>query len=262
MRYTITPQHLTQRILAAKTGTALPKMGKHVLIACMPKSGSTFLAKAIANIPGMHDVTLTYGYERREQELCPAACALAHELNYVAQHHVRYSGATQRILTVFDIYPVILMRSIFDCVVSLRDHLERESMEIPIAYLPPHILQLPKEKQYDLIIDFAVPWYANFFACWSEYKGPGMKVLYRELVQDVRGIIAKILREVRMDTSYELIDAAIESAMKQDVRFNVGKVGRGLEELSSHQIARIEELFSNYSALEGVDDILHLKTAC
>jgi hypothetical protein len=261
MRYAIASEDLIHRVLAAKRGEPIPKGGKHILIACMPKSGSTFLAKTIGNIPGMFDVTLSFGYERREQELCLVACSLAHELNYVAQHHVRYSTSTQKIMDSFGIFPVVLMRSIFDCVVSLRDHLEQESTEIPIAYLPPQILHLPKEKQYDLLIDLAVPWYANFFACWAEYKGPCMRIFYRDMVEDFQGTISAILRAAGMDTSPALIDRALTLAQTQEVRFNVGRVGRGTQELTPRQIDRIQDLFSNYSDLGGVEDILYRKAS-
>ena len=261
MRVTVSQQKLLERLIAAKQESIAPKGGKHILIACMPKTASTFLCKAIAGIPGMTDVTLTFGYQRREQELCPLACSLAHDLNYVAQHHVRYSQPTQNLMTTFQIYPVILMRNVFDCVVSARDHLEKEGTEGPLGYLPPHILELPKEKQYDLIITMVVPWYVNFFACWSEYRGPGMRLFYRDMIQDFRGTISKILRAAELDTSNEIIDSAIELAKSQDIRFNVGKVGRGSEELSRKQIARIEEMFSHYSAVEGVNDILYRKVA-
>jgi hypothetical protein len=164
-------------------------------------------------------------------------------------------------MTTFQIYPVILMRNVFDCVVSARDHLEKEGVEGPLGYLPPHILELPREKQYDLIITMVVPWYVNFFACWSEYRGPGMRIMYRDMIEDFRGTISRILRAADLGTSYEIIDTAIELAKAQDIRFNVGKVGRGSEELSRRQIARIEEMFSYYSSVEGVDDILSRKVA-
>jgi len=166
---------LIQRLHAACAGQSAGRGGKHVLIACVPKSSSTFLTNAIANLPDFNNVGLGFLYGRREQELCLFRCSLVHDLNYVTQAHVRFSNSTESILKTFDIFPVILVRNIFDCVVSICDHLHNKSLEGSMAYFPPRILEEPREKQYDAIIDLMVPWYANFFACWSDYKGPGLR---------------------------------------------------------------------------------------
>src|SRR5579871_4444622 len=107
------------RLFAARNGQIVPGGGKHILIACMPKSASTYLCGAISNLPGMKEAVLTVGHHRREQELCPLECALVHNFNYVASHHVRYSDATREIMRRYSIFPVILVRNIYDCVVSL-----------------------------------------------------------------------------------------------------------------------------------------------
>ena len=118
---------LFSHILAAQNGQIVPGGGKHILIACMPKSASTYLCGIISALPEMSQMNLVAGHHRREQELCPLQCALGHHMNYVAAHHVRYSRATQDLLKSYKILPVVLVRNIFDCVVSLRDHLLREN---------------------------------------------------------------------------------------------------------------------------------------
>ncbi len=180
--YHVPAQAVLSRVLAARSGNIVPGGGKHILIACMPKSASTFLCAIIAQMPGIREVVLTHGHHRREQELCPLECALVHELNYVASHHTRYSQATRQILTQYGIFPVILVRNIYDCVVSLRDHLVSESLDIPQAYAPRNFRDLSVERQYDFIIDCVVPWYSSFVASWSEYHGPSLRVTYRQLI--------------------------------------------------------------------------------
>jgi hypothetical protein len=41
----------------------------HFLVACMPKSGSTFLTEALASLPGFKRAVLVPQHGRREQEL-------------------------------------------------------------------------------------------------------------------------------------------------------------------------------------------------
>jgi hypothetical protein len=181
-----------------------------------------------------------------------------HNLNYVTQAHVRFSNSTESILKTFDIFPVILVRNIFDCVVSICDHLHNESLEGSMAYFPPRILKEPLEKQYDAIIDLMVPWYANFFACWSDYKGPGLRVSYDEVAENLNGVISRAMRETGYEASPTAIDDAITKARAAGSRFNVGKSGRGAQQLSAKQIARIVELFSHYSHLDGVEELLRV----
>jgi hypothetical protein len=230
--------------------------GKHILIACMPKSASTFLFNCISSLPGFSRAELTVLGGRREQELSVYKCALVHHLHYVAQNHVRYSEATQIIMTTFDIFPVILTRNIFDCVVSLRDHFRKEGLESPIAYIPKEFLNLSAERQFDVIIDLAVPWYANFFACWADYKGPAFRASYDDIAKDPNKAILNITRNIDVECSATVVDSAIESARAAGSRFNKGESGRGKSLLSTSQIARIREIFSIYKNLDGVREIL------
>jgi hypothetical protein len=247
---------LVSRLLAARSGQVVPGGGKHILIACMPKSASTYLCGAISQLPEMKEAVLTVGHHRREQELCPVECALVHKFNYVASHHVRYSKATSDIMRLFGIFPVILVRNIYDCVVSLRDHLLRESLDIPQAYVPRNFRALTTERQFDYIVDFIIPWYASFFASWNEYDGPAIRLSYERLVQDFPTEIERILNAIGFAASRGHIQSALEQVNPGERRFNVGRVGRGLEMLSGHQIERIRKQFSFYASIPALDTVL------
>jgi hypothetical protein len=244
------------RVLAARSGKIVPGGGKHILIACMPKSASTYLCGAISNIPGMKEAVLTIGHHRREQEICPLECALVHHFNYVASHHVRYSQATREIMRQYSIFPVILVRNIYDCVVSLRDHLLRESLDIPQAYVPRSFPVLTTEQQFDYIIDFIVPWYASFFASWSEYDGPAVRLCYERLVQDFPGAIERIFETIGFDASRREIQTALEAVNPAERRFNIGRVGRGIEKLSDDQVERIRKQFSFYADIPALETVV------
>ncbi len=247
---------LIPRLLAARKGEIVPGGGKHILIACMPKSASTYLCGAISELPGMKEAVLTVGHHRREQELCPLECALVHHFNYVAAHHVRYSDTTREIMKRYSIFPVILVRNIHDCVVSLRDHLLRESLDIPQAYVPRNFRTLATEQQFDFIIDFIVPWYASFFASWSEYDGPVIRLRYERLTQDIPVAIERILKAIDFGVSRGQILTALQKVNPVERRFNVGRVGRGLEALSGRQIERIREQFSFYRDIPLLETVL------
>lgn len=249
-------KNLIQGIRALEARQSAGQGGKHILIACAPKSASTFLYHCIANLPEFTRGELTILAGRREQELSVVKCARSHHLNYVAQNHVRYSEATQIIMTTFDIFPIIIARNIFDCVVSLRDHLCKESLEVPIAYIPQEFLSFPIERQFDVVINLAVPWYANFYASWVEYRGPSLRVFYDDIATNPTGVILQLVEKMGMQYDRAAIEQAVKGVSESTSRFNVGKSGRGRSVLSQAQIARIREIFSIYTHLEGIDRIL------
>ena len=116
----------------------------HVLIACFPKSGSTYLRTIIANLPNMVPVTLTTGYDRREQELSIEQLIFNHKKNYVASHHTRYSLITQKLMDDFEICPIVLVRNIYDVIISLHDHFFREGTSLPMGNIQNEIKEWEK----------------------------------------------------------------------------------------------------------------------
>ena len=253
-----TKVEVIERIVSAHQRESAGPGGKHVLVACLPKSGSTYLSNILSALPEFERANLTFGFGRREQELCIFTCAAMHGINYVAQHHVRYSQSTDDIMKSFGIFPVILMRNFYDCVVSARDQFCIGEMEGPVAYVEPSFTSWPAEKQYDFIIDMALPWYGNFVASWSDYKGPAARVYYSDLIRSPREVISQIAQAAGITVSAVDIETAITNggADKASSRFNVGRIGRGMEQLNKRQIARIQALFSVYSSIPEFERLL------
>ncbi len=249
---------LRRRLSAACAREPVGGGGKHILVACMPKSASTFLTNVIGNLPGFHALGLTFLADRREQELDIYLASQLHDYNYATQAHVRYSEPTGVILKSFNMFPVVLVRNVFDCVVSFCDHIKNEDVVGSMAYFDQRFLEWPRDKQLDAIIDLVMPWYANFFACWSNYPGPCVRTSYDEILQDTPSVIARALQGVGHEASVPEIAAAIEKARGGTTRFNVGRSGRGAEQLSAAQINRVRALFGYYAHIPGVEDILKI----
>lgn len=149
---------LAKSVRTYELGQELPSKECHVLIACMPKSGSTFVTEVVAGFPGFHKLPLVPDYGRREQEL-DVYSLLAHaNKRYVAQHHVRYSQATADLAQKFNLKCVVLVRNIFDVCVSMRDHIRNESHIGPMGYIPEDFAEWDDDR-----IEF-------FWLIWS-YRG-------------------------------------------------------------------------------------------
>ena len=111
------------------------------MLTAFPKSGSTYLTHILKNLPNMRMVQLSLGTDRREQELCNEKLILYHNKNYVSQTHTRYSSVTQQLIDTYTLHPIVLVRNIFDVVVSIYDHFRLESTITPLAFVPDDIAQ-------------------------------------------------------------------------------------------------------------------------
>jgi hypothetical protein len=227
----------------------LPCDKQHILVACLPKSGSTWLSEILSRLPDFARVDLVPMYDRREQELAFERLLVLHHLNYVAQHHCRYSRATERCLETFSIKPIILVRNIFDCMVSLKDHLDRGLAEPeirigPQAHVPDAYYRWPNEARLDFITDMISPWYFNFFIGWQDCSD-GVWVRYEELLANPHATVKRIAGDLALGIDDGAIAAALHAGAHQPTRRNVAVAGRG-KSLSDRQRQRIEQAARYY----------------
>jgi adenylyl-sulfate kinase len=223
-----------------------------ILLACMPKSGSTFLSSLIAALPGFSQVDLVPTYGHREQELCPKALeaneAAVGDGSYVAQHHVRYSAATDMYMKQFGLRPIVLVRNIFDVIPSLIDHHALENHIYPAAWAPCDIATRSYEEQAHFVTQMAIPWYFNFFASWHDYKDK-LVVRYEDLVAQPREILKQICEHMNIVVSPTWIDSAVESVNARGRRKNKVTPGRG-KHLPKEDIAAIVRMTNHYPDID------------
>jgi hypothetical protein len=147
---------------ASPAPKAAPAAPQHrILLACAPKSGSSFLSAIFENLPDFHRSRLMSLSERREQELCPVMLERAVELegSFVAQQHIRYSLMTNYYIKKYRLKPVVQVRSIFDLIVSFRDHIgggrqrgkARRATYQPMAAVPENIALGPMIDKVNLL---------------------------------------------------------------------------------------------------------------
>ncbi len=205
---------------------------KFLLVACMPKSGSTFLTSTIGGLPGFRSGSAVPAFGRREQEIDEWSLIRSSELskNTVFQHHICYSEETERLLVRYPFHLVVLCRDLRDVVASISDHWDKESIVGPFAFLNEHYLNDidKRKKRLDFIVDMILPWYIKFYVSWKQYaeKGrPVQFVTYEEMMKDNMGTIKSILSHASLNVP----EIAIAEALHVDrfTRFNKGISGRG-----------------------------------
>ena len=187
-----------------------------VLLACFPKSGSSYLSDLIAAQPGFERAEFTPWYGRREQELEAERIRPWIGRNCVAQHHVRASGYTLQLVQDFEMTPVVLVRNIGDALASLADHIANEDPETPVAYFDNRIAALDWDGRLAAIADLAAPWYINFYVSWWRAV-PEAVIRYEDVV--LSGDASPLKSRFGIP-----IDAKLDTEPR---RFNKGVTGRG-----------------------------------
>lgn len=221
----------------------------HILIACMPKSGSTFLATAMAAHNGFRRVRLVPAWGSREQELCQIRLSRYNHAPYVAQHHVRNSEWTQQLITTYGMTPIVLVRDLCDVVVSFRDHLRKESRVFSMAYFTEDHLRLEDAALEEAIIRLAMPWYLNFYAGWRADPN-AMIVFYEDLLANPIKTVASVFERANVNTNVDQIALALQRCEKGQTRFNVGITGRGCS-LAREASAAMLRLLDCYPEFNG-----------
>jgi hypothetical protein len=216
----------------------------HILVACQPKSGSTFLSNALASLLDIKRVRLVPGADRREQELSELRLRHYRWRGYVAQLHLRRSKPTEALIDAHRIQVVVLVRNLFDIVVSWRDHMRNENPIGAMAYFTEEHAKLPDEVLEKAIAKLFIPWNINFYMSWRDYPD-ALLVRYEDMIASPEDTLRAIAQKAHRTVSDAAIQNSIEAALGRRVRFNVGVAGRG-EALSRETRQDIIDLLAYY----------------
>lgn len=229
-------------------------IGKTLLVACMPKSGSTWLSNVLCQITGYSRTYFSYAFMQQEQELyLPNVIEMATE-NTVVQQHCRATAANVQILQAFGITPIVLVRNIFDIVVSLFDF--HRSGAVYNTFFYKDLPSLDEPTQLDLIIDNMLPWYFQFYVSWAraeeEGRLPILWVGYEEMMAEKAATLVRITEFYGIDRTVDQIRVVLEQLdeKKEDNRFNKGVAGRGEKTLSAEQRDRIRRFGTYYPSVD------------
>ena len=219
--------------------------GKQLLIACFPKSGSTFLKSALMEATGFPEQNLAFSHGQNETTIYLPDLIDSAAKDTVTQLHVRASDSNLRLLQAFAIRPVILVRNIFDVLLSYKEFHDRYAKEI--SYYDTYD-SLDEQQRFDLIVDDRAAWYIGFFAGWQRAvrsgRIDGLWLTYEELIQDKVGKLEEILQFYGLDQPREAIAQAVErsGAKKVATHFNKGVAGRGEFSFTDEHRAQIKRI--------------------
>lgn len=246
--------HPTRSILKrifALTNKLSTNSDKRIVIACFPKSASTFLRNVVSELSGYQTKEFCLGYDRNEQNI-DFPTLIDHSFKPIVNHmHVQATSNNIHHMHLARISPIVLVRNIFDTAVSLRDHLIK-TPRIPMAYVDRRFKELPNEMQLDMVVDMCIPWFFSFYVSWYRAQESGLLntywMSYEELISDKLQSIKKVTNYYKINVTDDEIETAVNTieSDKKRSNINVGKRGRGKQGLNEEQRGRIIRLARYY----------------
>ena len=230
------------------------KLGRHIFIACVPKSASTFLKNLLVNLTGYRDLFTVYAAGQTEHEIYLPTLRESAHLDTVTQQHCRASDANIHLMQAFGIRPVVLVRNIFDSVMSLVDFYNNGAFQT--SYFRADWQALDRETKIDLLIENVVPWYFQFVASWDlAEKQKRLEVhwlKYEELVADKTSSILGVLKFYGLGAARQGVQQRIREIESDErkIRFNKGLTGRGESGLNDRQKEQIRRLARYYPSAD------------
>jgi len=226
----------------------------NILVACAPKSASTFLQAALQQALGLHNACLftatldwasaaALGANLREQE--PDELSLIRNgLNgrgYVAQHHARCSPYLARMLTLYNVRPIVTHRNLFDTIVSMDDMvMQWRASPASGQYgyfndgLPGAYERLERADRLLILAQRWTPWLVQFYVTWKKCERLGLtKPLWISYEDDFLGDKQVLAARIADFIGHEFADpvgiaAALEDRSEGKARrLNKGVAGRG-----------------------------------
>ena len=228
--------------------------GSNIYVACMPKSGSSFFSKTIQKGLDYNFATTTssrihypsaFGINGREQEICELAIIKKilgnGKKGLIAQHHTKACAHTAKTLSAYNFKLIVLIRNIFDIIVSADDMIKKYDMTNPnnqgFSALPSKFNSMDPQIRYELLAKTTGIWCIEFYLSWLRQKEMGTEFLeinYDKEIAIDKGnkllLAQKVARYLDLDTSYTKNLKKVFSERKineKTSRFNKGITNQG-----------------------------------
>ena len=214
----------------------------HLMIACMPKSGSTYLHAILSEITGLRDACVSEFGHANEGDICERRLRRLRRRSLM-QLHVKATETNLKWMIKYRVRPIVQTRSLFDVVVSLHDHFEREKTGLPCGFVGDEFWNRSWNDRLSYLIHIHLPWYFNFIRSWHAADEIEIcPIAYEELFADQVGSLTRILDFYRICASRQQIAEAVARTAQRDTRLNVGISGRGNRCLTSEHKQAIHNL--------------------
>ena len=220
---------------------------KHVVIAGLPKSGSTLLWRLLEKITGYHRFHLCVDTGTNEQIIDRSVIPAFLSVDTLTRQHLRASEENLVPLSLMDARVIVLARDMCDMVISFYDFINNGHSKSPVLIVTSDFYKMDERTKLDYLIELAVPWYLHMYISWLEAEKTGFPikhVSYEALMSDPKQTVSECLEFCGVYAGQAAIEKVLAEArsdsFRSETRFNKGMTGRGKERLSSQQQMRIK----------------------
>jgi len=167
-----------------------------IIVACAPKSGSTYVASVLQRYFSIAFGNLTVaGHDwAAEKNLIPSLERQIEKQRFVLQLHLLPRLVNMLALVRLRPVTIFLWRNLGDALVSYD---RNESHCFPTFYVHDreNYLRMPEQERYRDLVRYAVPWYLMFYLGWRE-RGATFR-RYEEMVADPIAFFRAMIAEIR-----------------------------------------------------------------
>jgi len=229
-------------------------------IIAQPKAGTTHMTFSLRRYfngeYGSVNLWANRGIE--VQDIHPATMLelINSHTDFIVKPHLQATPNNINALQHFNIRPIIMTRNIFDSVISMRDHFDKDVNEGTTGMVPMPLgfpfyhdsyRALSPQERIDYIIDYIAPWLIMFQYGWQRYQGECLRIDYDSFMKNKRRTFAHTIQFLE-GRQHAISKKRIQASLKhEDIRYNSVISGRGLRELNAAQQARIIEMQNRLS---------------
>ncbi|MGB0751557.1 MAG: sulfotransferase domain-containing protein [Gammaproteobacteria bacterium] len=261
------PRPTSPRVIHADAQRAAEQLIRHfstsgphpgaekLLVACMPKSASSRLASMIAMHPEVTKVTLNGNNFNDEPQLDRAQLIVLNWTKQVSQHHVAFGATLPRLMHDYQVRVLVLVRNIFDVLVSAVEHIDRNNHFAHIAWIPANYCRFSHSQKLDFVIDHVAPFLIKFYVSWThglrEHTHLGALVTYDDVIAKPAEVLNQAFGLLNVASDENLLKNIISHEDdKVRANFNVGIGGRGATLLSDYQRDRVKHIAQYYDSID------------
>ena len=216
-----------------------------IFIAAFPKAASTFATNVLCDYTGYEEQK--YAEPGLHKDLVVQRLRDASGRRHVVKQHTVALPKNVRLMREFSLRPVVLVRNVFDSLVSLSEYLGQRDRD---NFLMPNIRGCDPASRLRGTVQFCAPFYVQFYVSWWRTSVSGLEtcwVTYEEMLADKKAFFTRILdfygipSQGRLCESIAKFDVRPSNRIANDNLFNVGVAGRG-ERIPPHLRQHVVEL--------------------
>lgn len=235
-----------------------PPAHERIVLACAPKSGSTFIARILEryfDIP-FGNASLEIDWSA-EQNLTPDVERQIAHRSFVLQLHLLPREINLNALTRLDGRTVFSWRNLGDVIVSYDDHLRNDDYHFPTFYVHDrqHYLAMPAQDRYAFLIRYALPWYFAFYLGWRA-RGVVFRP-YDAMIADPHAYFSAMIADItKSPVESDRLTAVLDDP-GDGTRLNVGVGGRSNELFSAETKRLLEFVVRSHPEHDRLEVLLH-----